>query len=171
MDTSNERLFAGVNHAAQTQIMTHCIILPLPTRKRTSHVQYRSMPLRRNQVRNRERTRNDGHLPLQELSTPQAGSAFSTLGGVSKAEFALTAGTPKLYEDTDTASGNPVQRYFCGNCGSPIYSAISAQPDTIYLKTGTLDDTSNFEPQFQAWCDSKQNWVTLDEGVPAMATQ
>ena len=101
----------------------------------------------------------------------QAGSAFSTLGGVSKAEFALTAGTPKLYEDTDTASGNPVQRYFCGNCGSPIYSAISAQPDTIYLKTGTLDDTSTFEPKFHAWCDSKQNWVTLEEGVPAMATQ
>ena len=101
----------------------------------------------------------------------QAGSAFSTLGAVPKAEFAITVGTPKLYEDTDTASGNPVHRYFCGNCGSPIYSAISAQPDTIYLKTGTLDDTSNFEPQFQAWCDSKQNWVTLDEGVPAMATQ
>ena len=101
----------------------------------------------------------------------QAGSAFSTLGGVPREEFAITEGTPKLYEDTAIASGNPVQRYFCGNCGSPIYSAISAQPDTIYLKTGTLDDTSNFEPQFHAWCDSKQNWVTLEEGVPAMATQ
>jgi hypothetical protein len=41
----------------------------------------------------------------------------------------------------------------------------------IYLKTGTLDDTSAFKPMFHVWCDSKQDWVTLDEGVPAMAKQ
>jgi len=101
----------------------------------------------------------------------QAGSAFSTLAGVPRSDFNVTAGKPKLFRDSDTASGNTVERYFCGNCGSPIYSALSAQPDMIYLKTGTLDDTSTFKPMFQAWCDSKQAWVTLEEGVPAMATQ
>ncbi|HEY5644396.1 MAG TPA: GFA family protein [Pseudomonadales bacterium] len=101
----------------------------------------------------------------------QAGSAFSTLAGVPKAGFRLTAGEPKLYEDRDTQSGNLVQRFFCGNCGSPIYSALQSNADMIFLKTGTLDDTSGFQPQFHAWCDSKQGWVKLDEGVPAMATQ
>jgi hypothetical protein len=101
----------------------------------------------------------------------QAGSAFSTLAGVPKNEFTLLSGEPKLYRDADTASGNSVERYFCGRCGSPIYSAIPAQPDTLYLKTGTLDDTTAFEPQFHVWCDSKQNWVTIPEGVPAMPTQ
>lgn len=101
----------------------------------------------------------------------QAGSAFSTLASVPKTEFAFTAGEPKLFEDRDTNSGNPVQRYFCGNCGSPIYSAIEAQPDTLILKTGTLDDTSGFKPMFHAWCDSKQDWVTLEEGVPTIAKQ
>ncbi len=101
----------------------------------------------------------------------QAGSAYSTLAAVPSPEFKFTRGQPKLYEDKDTNSGNTVQRYFCGNCGSPIYSALSAQPDMVYLKTGTLDDTAAFKPQFQAWCDSKQDWVTLEEGVPAMATQ
>ena len=100
----------------------------------------------------------------------QAGSAYSTLAAVPAAELCIT-GTPKLYEDTDTTSGNPVQRFFCGNCGSPIYSALPAQPDTVFLKTGTLDDTTTFKPMFQAWCDSKQNWVTLEDGVPAIATQ
>ena len=101
----------------------------------------------------------------------QAGSAFSTLAGVPKAEFKFTSGTPKLYVDGDTTSGNEVERFFCGNCGSPIYSALGSQPDSVFLKTGTLDDTSGFKPQFHVWCDSKQNWVTLDEGVPAIATQ
>jgi hypothetical protein len=101
----------------------------------------------------------------------QAGSAFSTLAGVPKSSFRFTAGEPKLYRDSDTASGNTVERYFCGNCGSPIYSAIPDQPDMVFLKTGTLDDTSGFQPQFHVWCDTKQNWVSLDEGVPAIARQ
>lgn len=100
----------------------------------------------------------------------QAGSAFSTLAGVPKSEFKLT-GTPALYQDADTQSGNTVARYFCGRCGSPIYSAIPSQPDTLFLKTGTLDDTSGFKPQFHAWCETKQNWVELDETVPQMGAQ
>jgi len=101
----------------------------------------------------------------------QAGSAFSTLAGVARGNFKLARGEPKLYRDADTDSGNAVERYFCGNCGSPIYSALPGQPDMIYLKTGTLDDTTAFKPMFHVWCDSKQDWVTLDEGVPAMAKQ
>lgn len=101
----------------------------------------------------------------------QAGSAFSTLAGVPKAEFKFTAGEPKLYEDSDTKSGNTVHRYFCGTCGSPIYSAIPDQPDTLFLKTGTMDDTSAFQPMFHVWCSTKQDWVQLDEGVPQMAQQ
>ena len=101
----------------------------------------------------------------------QAGSASSTLAGVPKAEFRFVSGTPKLYEDSDTQSGSTVQRYFCADCGSPIYSALGSQPDTLFLKTGTLDDTSGFVPQFHAWCDTKQNWVEIDDGVPQMGTQ
>lgn len=101
----------------------------------------------------------------------QAGSAFSTLAGVPRAAFRFTAGEPRLYEDADTASGSTVQRWFCSTCGSPLYSAILSQPDLLFLKTGTLDDTSFFRPQFHVWCDTKQPWVTLDEGVPAMARQ
>ncbi|HSG91380.1 MAG TPA: GFA family protein [Pseudomonadales bacterium] len=98
----------------------------------------------------------------------QGGSAFSTLAAVPTSEFTLT-GTPKLYADSDTDSGNTVQRFFCGDCGSPIYSAIPAMPDQIFLKTGTLDDTSDFRPMFHVWCSTKQNWVALEDGVPTMA--
>lgn len=98
----------------------------------------------------------------------QAGSAFSTIAGVLAASFKMT-GTPKLYEDTDTDSGNSVQRFFCDNCGSPLYSAVSSQPDLYFLKTGTLDNTDGFTPQFQVYCETKQDWVSLLEDVPQMA--
>ncbi len=101
----------------------------------------------------------------------QAGSAFSTIAGVASTGLSFTEGEPKLYEDSDTASGGTVQRFFCGACGSPLYSRVPGNPDVVYLKTGTLDDTGDFVPQFQVWCDSKQNWVELAEGVPAMAKQ
>ena len=100
----------------------------------------------------------------------QAGSAFSTLAGVPKSELKIT-GTPKLYRDSDTDSGNTVERYFCGDCGSPIYSAIPGQPDMAFLKTGTMDDTSGFAPMFHVWCSTRQNWVSLDDGVPQMEKQ
>lgn len=97
----------------------------------------------------------------------QAGSAFSTLAGVAKADFTLH-GEPRLYEDRDTDSGNAVERWFCGTCGSPIYSALPGMPDQIFLKAGTLDDTSGFKPGFHVWCSTKQDWVALEAGVPTM---
>ena len=78
------------------------------------------------------------------------------------------SGETKVYTDPDTDSGNTVKRFFYGNCGSPIYSAVQSYPDMVYLKTGTLDDTSKFEPQFHIWCSTKQNWIDIPNGVPAM---
>ena len=101
----------------------------------------------------------------------QAGSAFSTLWSVARADFQLTGATPKCYVDADTSSGSAVERHFCGDCGSPIYSIVPGSPDSLFLKTGTLDDTGDFEPQFHVWCDSKQRWVDIPDGQPQMATQ
>ncbi|MEM7219028.1 MAG: GFA family protein [Pseudomonadota bacterium] len=98
----------------------------------------------------------------------QAGSAFSTLAGIPEPAFRM-AGEPKLYRDSDTDSGNTVERYFCGDCGSPIYSAIPTAPGMIFLKTGTLDDTDSFVPQMHFWCSTKQNWLQLEGSVPQLA--
>ena len=100
----------------------------------------------------------------------QAGSAFSTLAGIKKSDFKLT-GEPKVYVDTDTDSGASVERFFCGACGSPIYSALPSQPNAIYLKTGTLDDTSEFKPSIHVWASTRQNWVEIDPNVPQLQKQ
>ena len=100
----------------------------------------------------------------------QGGSAFSTLAGINKPDFHIE-GKPKRYIDEDTDSGSPVERYFCGDCGSPIYSALPSQPDVIYLKTGTLNDTSRFKPSAHVWCSTKQAWVQLEESIPQLQKQ
>ena len=102
----------------------------------------------------------------------QGGSAFSTLTVVKQSDFTILQGQPSLFIDTNTASGNTLLRYFCNQCGSPIYSAVkdSASP-FIGIKSGTLDDTSSYRPTFQLWCESKQDWLRLEEDVPQMARQ
>ena len=88
----------------------------------------------------------------------QSGSAFLTLAAFQKTDIAFT-GNLSLYEDGDADTGNTVSRYFCGTCGSPIYSAIPSQPDMAYLKTDTMDDTDGFVAMFHCWSSTKQDWV------------
>ena len=60
----------------------------------------------------------------------QAGSAFSTLAAFQKTDIEFT-GDLALYGDSDTDTGNTVKRFFCGTCGSPLYSQVPAQPDMV----------------------------------------
>ena len=98
----------------------------------------------------------------------QAGSAFSTIIGVPSAALEVTAGEPKSYMDKGE-SGGAVERRFCGNCGSPLFSLVETVPDMVFVKTGTLDDTDFFRPALHLWTRSKQCWVDTGD-VPAVAT-
>jgi len=40
---------------------------------------------------------------------------------------------------------------FCSACGSPIFNTIESMPGLALLKTGTIDDTSWFEPTVEIW--------------------
>lgn len=82
----------------------------------------------------------------------QTGTAFSVLVAVPREALALT-GELSAYRDT-ADSGADVDRRFCGGCGSPIYSALPASPDVIFLKAGTLDDPKVLDPKVHVWCDS-----------------
>ena len=89
------------------------------------------MPLRSNQIRATKSAGNEWGLPLKKCQR-QGGSAFSTLAGVAKSDFVVKSDEMKLYSDSDTDTGNTVERYFCGNCGSPIYSAVPDSPDVFF---------------------------------------
>ena len=40
----------------------------------------------------------------------------------------VTSGNPKAYLDKGAESGMKLQRWFCGDCGSPVYSTGDAFP-------------------------------------------
>jgi hypothetical protein len=42
-------------------------------------------------------------------------------------------------------------RYFCPECGSPLYTVSPVHPDVLYLKAGTLDDPRLVQPRHQNW--------------------
>ncbi len=96
----------------------------------------------------------------------QAGSGWSMIMGVPAAALAIS-GAVQTYADKGE-SGGDVRRQFCPTCGSPLFSHVSAAPDLVFIKAGTLDDTSQFTPQMQCWTDSKQHWVEI-AGVPSFA--
>ena len=54
-----------------------------------------------------------------------------------------------------------VYRHFCGNCGSPIYSAMIEPAGLAAVKAGTLTEKADVAPMVEAWCEHKQPWVDL----------
>ena len=87
----------------------------------------------------------------------QAGSAFGVVVALPKGSL-VVEGTLATFDDAGS-SGQPVYRRFCPHCGSPILSDVAAMPDLVFVKAGTLDDTSWLAPGMQIWCESAQPWV------------
>jgi hypothetical protein len=98
-----------------------------------------------------------------------SGTAFVAAMRLPSAGFRITAGTPKRYVGA-ADSGNAISRWFCGDCGSPIYIQVASRPDIIGLRVGTLDDPSQFRPEANIFTKSAQPWVPLSGNVPSYAT-
>ena len=63
--------------------------------------------------------------------------------------------------------GSNVHRGFCPDCGSPIISYVSEQPDIKFIKAGSLDDSSWLKIESNFWSDTANHWDPVDETVLA----
>ena len=99
----------------------------------------------------------------------QSGGAYSVNLLVSPAGMTIE-GELSVFEDTDTTSGSPVLREFCGTCGSPIRSVLGANPSMVAVKVGTLDDPEPFAPGLHVFTRSKIGWVEIPGGMPQFDT-
>lgn len=91
----------------------------------------------------------------------QTGTAFSIVVGVPKSAVSIE-GQLKTFHDRGD-SGQPVDRYFCPDCGSPIFSELAVMPELRFIKAGTLDDTTWLDPKMHVYCDSAEKWVHIPE--------
>jgi len=97
----------------------------------------------------------------------QAGTAFSVVVAIPKAAMKLE-GNLKTYRDIGD-SGQPVQHNFCPECGSPITTIADSAPELIFIKAGTLDDTSWLDPKLHVYCSSAQAWTSIPESCQKFA--
>lgn len=87
----------------------------------------------------------------------QSGGAYSLNLVMPKGSLDIQ-GELTTYVDTGD-SGKPLDRNFCGRCGSVITSEPSVMANITVLKAGTLDDASWVRPVMEIYCDSAQPWT------------
>ncbi len=93
------------------------------------------------------------------------GTAYAPVLAVSTDALAITQGEPTYYT-SQSDSGETVSRGFCPECGSGIFSKLSANPDIVGLKAASLDDPSWFRPAVDIYTDSAQPWDVMNPDLP-----
>ncbi|KAJ5766126.1 uncharacterized protein N7511_003742 [Penicillium nucicola] len=68
--------------------------------------------------------------------------------------------TLKIFEDKKSASGNPVKRHFCSNCGSPVFTTTPKAPGQVFLKAALFDTVS--PPKAEVFAEKRYNWVGVE---------
>ena len=74
----------------------------------------------------------------------------------------------KKYDDTDTKSKTVTERYFCGQCGSPVYSKNrESKPKKTVIKLSLLRDEVNQlpKPKKEVFCKDMMDWEKKIDGI------
>jgi hypothetical protein len=97
------------------------------------------------------------------LCRKNSGTAFATNGFINTSDFQITLGEEKL----SAFSFKPGRtRYFCRQCGSPVYSANKDDPSRLRIRLGLLDSIISEKPISHNFVSSKANWEDLDAALP-----
>jgi len=81
----------------------------------------------------------------------------------------ITWGTPRRYA-RKADSGRILLRYFCGDCGSPLYSHREISPERVVIRMGSLDNPPAVKIATNIWTRSARAWSWIDpaaENLPA----
>lgn len=57
-------------------------------------------------------------------------------------------------------------RAFCGECGSPLYSAREDLPEVKRLRIGTLDQQIKPDNRYHKFVSYKADWFDITDGLP-----
>jgi hypothetical protein len=58
------------------------------------------------------------------------------------------------------------QRFFCGECGTPLYVTVDHQPDTLDFSVVTLDEPDAVPPEYHIFWSSKIHWFNPVDDLP-----
>jgi hypothetical protein len=74
----------------------------------------------------------------------------------------VTQGELRVYR-----SSPEVDRYFCANCGAPVFFHRLSRPDQKAITAGSLDDHNDFEVKMQVCLSSAVKWLDTCHSAPA----
>ena len=63
--------------------------------------------------------------------------------------------------------GTNVNRGFCPNCGSPIISFVTEQPQLRFIKAGSLDNSDWLKIESSFWSVSACKWDPINDSFPS----
>ena len=98
----------------------------------------------------------------------ETGTAFALNAMIEADRVELTSGEVESV-DTPSNSGKGQKIWRCPICYIAIWSNYAGAGDKVrFMRVGTLDEPDRLPPDIHIFTMSKQPWVILPEGVPAV---
>ncbi len=79
-------------------------------------------------------------------------------------DFALVSGQPRRYRSTSFG-----ERFFCGDCGTPLWMRVDHEPDTLDVTVASLDRPETAPPGFHIWHEARIDWFDVRDALPRHA--
>jgi hypothetical protein len=98
----------------------------------------------------------------------ETGTAFALNAMIEADRVALLAGEVEVVH-TPSLSGKGQKIARCPKCRIALWSNYAGAGDAVrFVRVGTLDEPGRFPPDIHIFTSTKQPWVVLPEGAPAV---
>lgn len=98
----------------------------------------------------------------------ETGASFALNAMIEADRVTLLAGEPELV-DTPSASGKGQKIARCPNCRIALWSNYAGAGAAVrFVRVGTLDNPDLLPPDIHIFTASKQPWVVIPPGMPAV---
>jgi len=99
----------------------------------------------------------------------ESGASFALNAMIEGDRVASLRSKPELV-DTPSQSGRGQQIARCPNCRIALWSHYSGAGSVVaFVRVGTLDNPDALPPDIHIYTESKQPWIVLPPGVPAVS--
>ena len=99
----------------------------------------------------------------------ESGASFALNAMIEADRVTLLQGEPEV-ADTPSASGKGQKIARCPKCKVALWSNYAGAGNAVrFVRVGTLDDPDRLPPDIHIFTASKQPWVVLPQGTPAVA--
>jgi hypothetical protein len=98
----------------------------------------------------------------------ETGASFALNAMIESSRVSLLKGEPEIV-NTPSNSGKGQKIARCPTCRIALWSNYAGAGDAVrFIRVGTLDDPDRLPPDIHIFTSSKQPWVVLPPGMPAV---